>query len=374
MKWKVLNTKMIANQRLRLTYSYRKTLVSALFLVFAILMYSSCSSLFEPSNPQEEAEGVAGIGPPAYPQIDFYPAWSPDGAWIAYYHNGGSIVAEHGGYYPDVDSMGLYIIPSIGGQRKLIVSGWIYDPSWTPDGRNLLFVHEGRLNKYNLNTGELQHITEGHSIWSPHQHPTENMIVYASSGSATALSIWTMDTLGGNIRQVRIPRPYDGAWRGPSWHPTKSRIISHKNIRGDDPIHSQLYLMDANGWNQERFSYTDTKARYPSFSPTGEFVAFELWVTDEKCFQIALQDTITTDITILTRDGGQEPSWSPDGLSIVYAKHDYSVFDTTNGHLWVMNRLTRTERQLTFRSMTLPPDPSVVIRSTNEQEENRWTY
>ncbi|NQT62326.1 MAG: PD40 domain-containing protein [Candidatus Marinimicrobia bacterium] len=336
--------------------SARKTIGPALVLLFAILISSGCSHLVEPPDLDQKSEWYAGIESPAYPQIDYSPSWSPDGTWIAYYHNGGSIVAEHGGCYPDVDSMGIYIIPSAGGQRKMIATGWAHDPSWTPDGRSLLFVHEGKLNKYNLNTGELQHITEGHSIWSPHQHPTENMIVYASSGTSSIFSIWTMDTLGGNIKQVRIPRSYDGAWRGPSWHPTKSRIISHKNLRGDDPLHTQLYLMDANGRNQKRFSFTETEARNPTFSSDGEFVAFESWVIDETRFQIAIQDTITTDVMILTSDGGLEPSWSPDGLSIVYSKHDYSVFDTTNGHLWVMNRLTGTERQLTFRSMTPPPD------------------
>lgn len=65
-----------------------------------------------------------------------YPAWSPDGKWIAYF-------SDRSGEYE------LTIRPAEGGEEKQLTKmgpGWRYDPAWSPDGKRIAFRdHVGRL-------------------------------------------------------------------------------------------------------------------------------------------------------------------------------------------------------------------------------------
>ena len=60
------------------------------------------------------------------------PRFSPDGAWIAFYSN-----------HLKSDRFDLYVMPSSGGEPKLIASGVVLNsrgPSWTPDSSRLVYV------------------------------------------------------------------------------------------------------------------------------------------------------------------------------------------------------------------------------------------
>lgn len=58
----------------------------------------------------------------------YAPAWSPDGAWIAY-------IGRHG------EANDLFVIPSGGGQPvQLTTSGMVASPTWSPDGRSIAFL------------------------------------------------------------------------------------------------------------------------------------------------------------------------------------------------------------------------------------------
>jgi len=58
----------------------------------------------------------------------YAPAWSPDGAWIAY-------VARHG------DANDLFVVPASGGTPvQLTTVGAVAAPTWSPDGRMIAFL------------------------------------------------------------------------------------------------------------------------------------------------------------------------------------------------------------------------------------------
>jgi Tol biopolymer transport system component len=79
-----------------------------------------------------------GIGIPAplpeYNAIDEYPAWSPRSEWIAHWHFNSDIRDT---IYPT----GLYIIDTIGTNRKRLIAGNAYVPDWSPDGNEIVFTN-----------------------------------------------------------------------------------------------------------------------------------------------------------------------------------------------------------------------------------------
>jgi dipeptidyl aminopeptidase/acylaminoacyl peptidase len=68
------------------------------------------------------------------PDWESYPAWSPDGKWIAYLHGGPIKKIEYA-------SNSLAIIPTAGGEPKVLTAALdrnVYQPHWTPDGKGIL--------------------------------------------------------------------------------------------------------------------------------------------------------------------------------------------------------------------------------------------
>lgn len=73
---------------------------------------------------------------------DKYPAWSPDGEHIAYYHYSSQLPEPED--YPS----GLYIINKSGANRQLVLEGVnLESPSWSPDGDSLVFSNGGLIQK-----------------------------------------------------------------------------------------------------------------------------------------------------------------------------------------------------------------------------------
>lgn len=57
----------------------------------------------------------------------------------------------------------------------------------------------------------------------------------------------------------------------------------------------------------------------------------------------------------ITSDGGCDPSWSPDGIHLVYSRCDACVNTPESGVLWIINVDTLEERQLTSKWPEVTP-------------------
>ncbi|MFH1236044.1 MAG: hypothetical protein V1685_03850, partial [Parcubacteria group bacterium] len=77
-----------------------------------------------------------------YPQIDQFPAWSPDGSKILYHHLGVTRIYSDGSYKQNLDSVGLWMVGLDGSNPHLVMRGDYIYANWSPDGLWIVF-HRG---------------------------------------------------------------------------------------------------------------------------------------------------------------------------------------------------------------------------------------
>ena len=234
-------------------------------------------------------------------------------------------------------------------------------PSWSPDGKRIVFTSErdGNIEIYVMDAdgSNPRRLTENpNKDQFPSWSPDGERIAFMSDrdGDDLQFDIYVMDANGGNPQNL-TNNDFDE--RYPSWSPDSERIAFTSrrdgNFRNNFGITDEIYVMDADGGNQQRLTNNRGWDWFPSWSPDGERIAF---ASDRR------GDFENFDIYVMDTDGGNQqrltenrhedssPSWSPDGERIAfYSRRDGNaeiyVMDADGGNL---RRLTNNNRQGDF--------------------------
>jgi TolB protein len=194
---------------------------------------------------------------PSTPQGLFHqlePAWSPDGARIAF-------VSRRDGHAH------VFVVSTDGTSWRRLTSSSKDDahPAWSPDGRHIVFSREGALFGISVSGGTARRVGRGvgsalNPAWSP--DGTRIAYDYRTPGSEVR-EVYVMNADGtGTHRLTKL-----GAVSAfPAWSPDGSRIAFQSNLRLEHP---EIYTTSARGGGVRKETGGSTDAIQPAWSPGG---------------------------------------------------------------------------------------------------------
>ncbi len=307
----------------------------ALLLLIFMFLGAACNQ--NPADDDEKDDDVLTIMPVA-PAIDSYPAWSPDGSTIAFYHHGVVYDATLDMEVHHPDSVGLWFISPDGSNKRMFLRGADL-PAWGPRGRWLAFKY-GQIYKIKANGDSLTQLTfEGRNHF-PAWSPDGKWIAYDNTncGGPTepippnSCGILIVKSDGSNKRFIV-------AGRFPIWSPHGGNLLfvgaGSEIFRVDVNDTSEYVHVQLTSFNQ---NYTYVDLRYPQYSPDGLKIAFH---SSMEPYGVWVMDSDGSHLRRLTQESGGHTSWSPDSQKIVFRGPE-----TT---LWIMDPDGKNKRQLTFR-------------------------
>ncbi len=120
--------------------------------------------------------------------------------------------------------------------------------------------------------------------------------------------IYVMDADGGNQENLTNHPAYD---YHPDWSPDRTKIAFTSDRSGG----SQIYVMDAEGKNPIKLTDGPLQKREPDWSPDGGKIVFTV---DDGISHLDVMDADGKN-RVRLEDQASEPSWSPDGQQIAFA-------------------------------------------------------
>ena len=192
------------------------------------------------------------------PVVETAPELSPDGTTIVYSR-----------YNPNTQRYQIILAERNGANPGNIpgASGW--DPTWSPDGRQILFASDAKgpvqlyavgLDGRNMRTITSLPAIRGRSDWSPDGN---SIVTY--SGPAWNRELYIMNADGSNARQLT---PSGGNSQGPSFSPDGKWVVftAYFDHYGDD--HGcELYIIRIDGTDLRRLTNNDYCDYQPRWGP-----------------------------------------------------------------------------------------------------------
>lgn len=236
-------------------------------------------------------------------------------------------------------------------QRPLTVNRSLnLTPAWSPDSRALAYIsyRAGRPDLYRafIHEGRGDNLVAGPGMtFTPAWSPDGSRIAFTSTRDGNS-EIYVVNRDGSDPRRLTHHPSIDTS---PCWSPN-GREIAFTSDRSGAP---QIYVMDADGLNLRRISFEGSYNDSSTWSPSREFSEIA-WASriERGPFDITVLNLQTNQVRQLTtgRGSNESPSWSPNGMHIVFTSTR-----TGTSQIFTMNRDGGNQRQLTREGNNTTP-------------------
>lgn len=215
-------------------------------------------------NPRRLTEPA--VTPEGVPVLDMAPAWSPDGARLAFAST------------RDGAEMEIYVMDADGSDpvRLTHTEPFVVDhtPAWSPDGRYLAFTSNrvGAANNeiYRMRadgTGVRRLTTTADAVEdsAPAYSPDGSRILFSSTRGGAAQDLYTMDPDGSDVRPLGgEPGPVDDVFG--RWTPDGDRVL-YQTFAVGESLKDAVWIVDADGSDRRRISDDGTSDALPDPMP-----------------------------------------------------------------------------------------------------------
>lgn len=231
----------------------------------------------------------------------------------------------------------LYVVDSDGRNPRRISTGasHVYSPAFSTDGRRIAFTIQDEsggfaLMEVNLVTGRRRTIEAAASLYNSPSYAPDGRLAFAKTiadGVDEGPEVFLEGA--GRLTQTR------GAALNPSFSPDGEWLAFEADPLGQQ----QIYVQRVTGGRPRMISRyvrnERTNAAGPDWSPTGDRVVYAAFV--DGVYQIFAVNPDGSDRRMLTSRGrNEDPSWAPDGRHVVFASEQASgrglmILDTVTG-------------------------------------------
>ncbi|MBI2963639.1 MAG: TolB family protein [Deltaproteobacteria bacterium] len=291
----------------------------AVFVVAAVAALPTDPSARGDPAPPAEGEPVSEFRRLTKgPGLDAMPSWSPDGRRIVFHARR---PAQKGDALP---TRKIWIIDRDGRNERRLSDGAAeeYHPVFSPDGSRIAFVSEanGSRDVWLMDADGKNPLPltddpglEDHPCWSPDGSRLAYVALPKDGGN---FDLWIMNADGSGKRKVTFTAANEVF---PAWHPQGHRIALASDVNGNFDLYT-VSLPDEKLAPLVTGPSNDTR---PAWSPDGTKIAFTRWPGEGRSRDATLwianaDGSVPTEIAVAAP--AAHPSWASDGRTLAFQR------------------------------------------------------